>query len=289
MKVSALKAAGRRRAAFAIAVAMGVPALANTLAQLRVYGYGGSVGRLEIELFDADKPATVANFIRLVEAGAWRNMFFHRLAPGFVMQGGGYRLTASLDGVEAVPHFGSITNEFDVGPLRSNVRGTLAMAKLPGDPDSATCQFFINLADNSANLDHQNGGFTVFGRVLADPDGMLDFWNTLAMGYGIVDAGEPFSSLPVNYAGTSAPTLADLVYCDVSLFRVAVSNTASGRILWWMSAAGLSNIIEAASSPAGPWTPLFAAVGDGQPMTHTDTNAVAGARFYRLRVDAAAP
>jgi peptidyl-prolyl cis-trans isomerase A (cyclophilin A) len=49
----------------------------------------------------------------------------------------------------------------------SNLRGTIAMAKLGGDPDSATSEFFFNLADNSENLDNQNGGFTVFAQVIS--------------------------------------------------------------------------------------------------------------------------
>jgi len=68
-----------------------------------------------------------------------------------------------------------VPNEFS--PSRSNVRGTIAMAKLDGDPDSATNEWFINLGDNSANLDKQNGGFTVFGRVL-DPG--MDVVDTIA-------------------------------------------------------------------------------------------------------------
>ena len=59
-----------------------------------------------------------------------------------------------------------IKNEFK----ESNVRGTIAMAKLGGNPDSATCQFFINLVDNGGNLDNQNGGFTVFGKVTEGMD-----------------------------------------------------------------------------------------------------------------------
>ena len=61
---------------------------------------------------------------------------------------------------------GPIKNEFKI----SNTRGTVAMAKLGGNPDSATCQFFINVADNGSNLDYQNGGFTVFGKVVEGMD-----------------------------------------------------------------------------------------------------------------------
>ena len=64
--------------------------------------------------------------------------------------------------MDAVPTYPAIQNEYGI----SNLRGTVAMAKLGSDPNSATSQWFINLADNSSNLDNQNGGFTVFGRVV---------------------------------------------------------------------------------------------------------------------------
>jgi len=258
-------------------------ALSGTVVHLRVYGYG-PVGRLEVELFD-DKPATVANFLRLTESGSYSNMFFHRLVPGFVIQGGGFRVAPDLSGVELVPHFGTVTNEFSTGTIRSNVRGTLAMAKVPGDPDSATCQFFINLADNSAILDGQNGGFTVFGRIIADPDGLLDFWNSLFKGYGIVDLGEPFSDLPVNYAGTNVPSLGNLIYCDVFPLRVSiVSPTPAARVVQWTSAAGLTNVLEVSTQlTSTAWSPLATISGTGDTATVTDTNS-APVRFYRVRV-----
>jgi len=124
-----------------------------------------SEGDIFLELFQLDAPNTVANFIEHVERGLFGESFFHRLAPGFVLQGGGFRFSEER-GFDAVfdPDLGPIENEFG----RSNLERTIAMAKLGGDPDSATSQFFVNLADNSGNLDNQNGGFTVFGRVLDD-------------------------------------------------------------------------------------------------------------------------
>jgi cyclophilin family peptidyl-prolyl cis-trans isomerase len=258
-------------------------AQANTVVQFRIVGYAVDA-YMEAELFDDDKPGTVRNFIRLIESGAYTNMFFHRLVPGFVMQGGGFRLTSDLSSHESVPNFGTITNEYLTGALRSNIAGTLAMAKVGGDPDSATSEFFINLADNSGSLDNQNGGFTVFGRVLSDTAAMIAFWNSLSQGYGIVNLGDPFAALPVNYPGTSAPTYAQLIYCDISLMRIAVSNSPAGRTISWDSAAGLTNLVEYTAAFAPPvWNVLLATNGTGARFSVTDTNSVSS-RFYRVRV-----
>ncbi len=134
-----------------------------------------------IELFD-DTPATRDNFLNYVNDGDFNGSVMHRLVPGFVLQGGGFTWNgSSFDGIPTNP---PVVNEFG----RSNLRGTLAMAKLAapedggppeGGPDSATNQFFYNFGDNSANLDNQNGGFTVFARVLGNGMDLIDAFGTL--------------------------------------------------------------------------------------------------------------
>ncbi|HWL92136.1 MAG TPA: PKD domain-containing protein [Phycisphaerae bacterium] len=122
-----------------------------------------SMGDIVFELVD-DAPVTTDNFLQYVEDGFYDGTIFHRIVPDFVVQGGGF-----LPGM--IPPDGlrdPIVNEFDVD--RSNLRATVAMAKLGGDPDSATSQFFVNLDDNSENLDNQNGGFTVFAHVIEGMD-----------------------------------------------------------------------------------------------------------------------
>lgn len=124
-------------------------------------------GNIDIELFDTVAPGTVNNFLNYVRDGDYDQSFFHRLATNFVLQGGGFRydgLPGQTPTLTAVPADAPITNEFQ----RSNVARTIAMAKLGGNPNSATNQWFFNLIDNSGNLDSQNGGFTVFGRVVDD-------------------------------------------------------------------------------------------------------------------------
>ena len=121
-----------------------------------------SVGNFEINLYDQTTPATVANFLSYVNNGSYQNTIFHRAEKGFVAQAGGFRFSGNNAApFNAVSTQAAIRNE----PKWSNVRGTIAMAKAPGNPNSATNQWFINLADNSSNLDLQNGGFSVFGQV----------------------------------------------------------------------------------------------------------------------------
>ena len=124
------------------------------------------LGRIVIELDAERAPRTVANFLRYVREGFYDGTIFHRVVPGFVVQGGGF--TADL---VRKPTHPPIPNESDNG--LSNRRGTVAMARTR-DPDSATSQFYINLADN-AFLDHRPpaarpSGYTVFGRVVEGMD-----------------------------------------------------------------------------------------------------------------------
>jgi cyclophilin family peptidyl-prolyl cis-trans isomerase len=127
------------------------------------------IGNIDLELYDSDKPLTVENFLNYVTEGRYNGTFAHRLEPGFVLQGGGYGIN-SANQIAHVDTFLPVVNEYSVGTTYSNTYGTIAMAKVEGDPDSATAEWFINLGNNSANLDVQNGGFTVFGHVIAGLD-----------------------------------------------------------------------------------------------------------------------
>lgn len=128
-----------------------------------------SLGNFCLELFNDVAPNTVQNFLNYVRGNDYNNTFIHRNAPGFVIQGGGYYYQGGTT-VAEVPKDPPVVNEFN----RSNVRGTIAMAKLGNDPNSATSEWFINLGDNSANLNNQNGGFTVFGQVIGNGMAVID-------------------------------------------------------------------------------------------------------------------
>jgi peptidyl-prolyl cis-trans isomerase B (cyclophilin B) len=126
-----------------------------------------SHGDIKVELYEDQAPVTVKNFLDYARKGHYDGTIFHRVIPGFMIQGGGF--DAELVQKPTDP---PIKNEADNG--LSNERGTLAMART-NDPDSATSQFFINVVDNPA-LDHrgkQSGrtwGYAVFGRVIEGMD-----------------------------------------------------------------------------------------------------------------------
>ncbi|WOH36227.1 peptidylprolyl isomerase [Thalassotalea fonticola] len=134
-----------------------------------------NMGDFEVNLLDNDTPKTVANFLKYVEAKGYSNAIVHRSMPGFITQGGGFTYNTETTAVEDAMLFASVVNE----PVFSNVRGTIAMAKKGTDENSATNQWFFNGADNAANLDNQNGGFTVFGVVTGDGMEIIDAINDL--------------------------------------------------------------------------------------------------------------
>ena len=131
-----------------------------------------TLGPVDIRLLDAEAPATVANFLGYVRSGAYNSTFLHRSVPGFIVQGGGFSWPLGASTHTNVPAGPPVINEYSAS--RSNVRATVAMAKLGSSPNSATNQWFFNLANNASNLDNQNGGFTVFGRVTTPGMAVVD-------------------------------------------------------------------------------------------------------------------
>lgn len=122
-----------------------------------------SAGNIELELDNQKAPVSVKNFVGYVNSGFYNNTLFHRVIPGFMVQGGGFSQDMAQKSTQP-----PIKNEADNG-LR-NSRGTIAMART-ADKDSATSQFFINVADN-AFLDHgqRDFGYAVFGKVIKGID-----------------------------------------------------------------------------------------------------------------------
>jgi cyclophilin family peptidyl-prolyl cis-trans isomerase len=186
------------------------------------------LGTIDLALFGQQKPITVANFLNYLDQGRYfkvdpttgqlASSFVHRSVPGFVIQGGGYLGTvdpahpANLLVTQVLP-FSPIQNE----PGISNRRGTIAMAQVGSDPNSATSQWFINLADNGGppnNLDIRNvtpngsfGPYTVFGRVVNNSMSTVDAIAALPR----YNAGAPFDSIPLrNYTSPNPVTVSNL-------------------------------------------------------------------------------
>jgi cyclophilin family peptidyl-prolyl cis-trans isomerase len=125
-----------------------------------------SVGVVELELDAKRAPQTVRNFMNYVESGFYSGTVFHRVIPGFMIQGGGFR-----PGMDEKVRGVTIKNEADNG--LNNLAGTIAMART-SDPHSAAAQFFINTVDNPS-LDHRDKtdrgwGYAVFGKVTKGMD-----------------------------------------------------------------------------------------------------------------------
>jgi cyclophilin family peptidyl-prolyl cis-trans isomerase len=169
-----------------------------------------SEGVIEVNLFDNSTPKTVENFLSYVNDGSYNNTVIHRSVPGFITQGGGYSFNGSIN-LSKLPTKPKVVNE----PVYSNRRGTIAMAKLGDQPNSATNQWFFNLNNNQTNLDVQNSGFTVFGQVVE--------------GMGIVDSIASISlcsSIPMpdyNCGSGDVPSVENFV----TIYSITISDTST--------------------------------------------------------------
>jgi len=264
------------------------PARTQTLAQFHT-----PVGDALVELYDADKPATVRNFLRYVGSEAYRDMFLHRWEFGFVVQGGGFftsnRFTANAV-LDALPVFDAVTNEYSVGRTFSNVYGTLAMARVGGKTNSATSQWYFNLGDNSA-LDQMDGGFTVFGRVVLGTN-LLEKFRVPNTSNGIyrLNLGGVYSTLPVHVNDVTQPvTTEDLLYVNISLPappRLSLAPAGSGAwTITWTSVSNFVNRVEYSSSLPPVWQTLTATNGNGATLEVADPSAAERQRYYRLRLE----
>jgi peptidyl-prolyl cis-trans isomerase A (cyclophilin A) len=263
-------------------------ARAGTLAQFRTV-----LGDIEIELYDQDKPVTVQNFIRYVQSGRYQNEFAHRLVPGFVIQGGGFTITnrgTAIWDIVDIPTYPAITNEFAIGPKYSNVFGTIAMAKA-SDPNSATSQFFFNLANNSASLDDTNnsGGFTVFGHLLRGTNVLnflsaFQYWNGTQSSNVVLHNyyAPPFNDLPLRQ-----PFVMDtnFIFMDITLLNVQVSLRSGGaREISWDSVSNKLNYVEYTTNFPPQWITLVTTNGTGSQIKVQDASTTENRRFYRVRV-----
>jgi cyclophilin family peptidyl-prolyl cis-trans isomerase len=162
-----LRAHWTRRAIGLAFVSAAVSLIFAASARCTIVDFQTSEGDVFVRLYNSATPLNVANFLNYANNGRYNGTFIDRYVAGFVSQGGSYTYTQQA-GFQTIPQFAPVLNE----PGISNLTGTIAMAKVDpsqgGGPDSATSAWFFNLVNNASNLDFQNGGFTVFGRVLGN-------------------------------------------------------------------------------------------------------------------------
>jgi cyclophilin family peptidyl-prolyl cis-trans isomerase len=192
------------------------------------------LGNLDFAFYPNSAPLTVANFLAYLNRGDFANTIFHRSVPGFIIQAGAFRADATASAVPTTP---AVLNE----PSITNARGTIAMAKLGGNPDSATNQFFINLADNAANLNNQNGGFTVFARIagngmtVADAIAGLPLLDYRTLNGALTDtpvrgtppppAYDPSTLVRINNAAVIAPLVLNAASSAPGIATAAITGT----------------------------------------------------------------
>ena len=191
------------------------PSTTGLVARFELFAVGLGSRVKEVLLFDqagAGAPLMVQNFLNYVDDGDYVNTIIHRSIPDSIIQGGGFtidnlanNLANPTNAVGIIPTDPPVPNEFSSD--RSNLRGTIAMAKPENEPNGATNQWFFNLGDNSADLDNQNGGSTVFGEVLSATDlavidaiAAVDIFN----GSGLNPA---FSDLPLGFNNPNNPVI----------------------------------------------------------------------------------
>ena len=184
------------------------------------------LGDVCMELLETEAPVTAANFLEYVERGSYHRSFFHlgvNDGPIYA-QAGKYvhNGAAGLEGFQEISTKPPIVNEASI----SNTRGTIAMVPDdPNDPDSATSQFLINLADNSSTLDNENGGYTVFARILGEGTASVDFISSLDIA-DIDDDG--LSSVPVITLGNPVESSIRIVISDVVIFPGDITDFEQG-------------------------------------------------------------
>ncbi len=246
------------------------------------------LGDIDVSLLQDVAPNNVANFLGYVNPGIYDNSVIHRSIPAFVIQGGGYNIVSNQP--NALPVHAAVVNEFHV----SNTRGTLAMAKLANNPNSATNNWFFNESDSNASgpsgLDTQDGGFTVFGRIIT------------STGLTIMDAiaavptynaqglwGADFQNLPLRNYTTGTVQNANFVHViwiKVVPQIAAVTHPSANTVhLQGTGAASKTYQLQTSSTPAasGFTTATTVTANSSGAISYNDASA-GTVKFYRLAI-----
>lgn len=243
------------------------------------------IGTVDVELYELDKPVTVSNFVAYVKAGAWHDNIMHRWVHDFVIQGGSYKVPHQETDLSplsvnpaAITTFPAITNEYSVGRTFSNVYGTIAMARIGGQTNSATSSWFFNVANN-VNLDSVDGGFTVFGRTLAGTNVLNLFRAATATNMYFLSAT---SETPV-YSTDGATGF--WLNVDVTVLTAQITKATGGWQISWNSVENRQNIVEYTTTIPAVWKTAEAVTGTGGTMSITNNPGTDAFRHYRVRID----
>ena len=231
-----------------------------------------NLGTMDFILFNSATPLAVANFLSYVTAGVnnYNGAVFHRSVPGFVAQGGAFKVQSAPNNFSVTPTSASPTNE----PGISNLRGTVAMAKIGGNPNSATDQFFVNLGNNSSNLDRDsgspnaNGGFTAFARVAGNGMTVADAIGNLPTATYTVNLGGTSSSMD-SWPLTSASASMDTTKV------VSITSAAPVAVLSY-AVTGNTNSAVASATISGTNVQINALAGGQTNVTVTATDLDGG-------------
>ena len=204
---------------------------------------------MDMAIFSNRTPIAQQNFLKYVTDSDYANSFIHRSVSDFVIQGGGFR-TDINGNIESVPTDAPIVNEFGI----SNTLGTISMAKVGGDPDSATSQWFVSLGENSDVLDPQNGGFTVFGRMTRSTFGNAQLFGDPSI-FPTYNYGGAFSELPLYQANYL------ILFPSVTLEALPAGEAGESSTLTYTVVANDNPAVATASIPSNGVLELFPVAG----------------------------
>jgi cyclophilin family peptidyl-prolyl cis-trans isomerase len=262
-------------------LALGIELQAGVLARFKMSGKLN--GTIDVELYE-DKPATLTNFFGYVRSGAWHDCIYHRWVSNFVLQGGSKFRPFTPSYLEPVPKDASgnlvdnsipvarnppIPFEANIGRHFSNVYGTIAMARVGTDVNSATTDWFFNLKDN-LNLDTQDGGYTVFGALVRGT-------NTLNLFKSAGGSGQP----PLFIDGG----VYNWIHTDITLLTAAIVKVPEGLAISWETVEGVPNVLEFTRTIPPVWEAVQTVTGDGAGITITNDPGSDVMRQYRVRID----
>jgi cyclophilin family peptidyl-prolyl cis-trans isomerase len=246
------------------------------------YAFDTTQGTMYVALRPDAAPKNVANFLHYVDNGTYAHTIIHRVVPGFINQAGGYKYN-NAGVIVAAPTVAPVVLE----PKLSNVRGTVAMARVGTNTASATDQFFFNVANNSA-LDTQDGGYTVIGQIMG-VQGIVGA--SQAKGLAVMDtinadtvynAGSPFDSIPLlNYTPPNTVEPSNIVYVN-AVTQVKPQAIAPAVPVFSIASGTFTGPQPVSLQDATPGATIYYHVfgsADGNPIKYTGPFTVSQSRY----------